>query len=144
MKKIVFVPMCADLIHHGHINIIIKARKLGKVIVGLMTDNAMASYKRVTLLRYKQRKKIVENIIGVEKIVPMKTWDYVPSLKRIKPDYIIHGDDWKKPDSSQHRTRKRVIRVIKEWGGKLIEPKYTRGISSSYLIKIFSKTATDL
>ena len=109
-----------------------------------MNDKAMASYKRESLLKYKQRKKIVENIVGIEKIVPMKTWDYIPSLRRIKPDYIIHGDDWKKRTSSQHRTRKRVIKVIKEWGGKLIEPKYTRGISSSYLIKNLSKAAGDL
>jgi len=69
-KKLVYVGMCADLIHHGHINIISAAKKLGKVVVGLLTDEAVASYKRVPLLTYEQRKKIVENISGVEKVVP--------------------------------------------------------------------------
>ena len=130
-EKIVYVGMCADLIHHGHINIISAAKKLGKVVVGLLTDEAVASYKRVPLLSYEQRKKIVENISGVEKVVPQRTLDYVANLKKIKPDFVVHGDDWK--TGVQRETRERVIKVLKTWGGKLFETKYSRGISSTQL-----------
>ena len=130
-KKIVYVAMAADIIHHGHINIINHAKKLGYVIVGLLTDKAIASYKRVPLLPYECRKKIVENIKGVDKVVPQTTWDYAPNLKKIKPDYVVHGDDWRQ--GKQKIMRERVIKVLKEWGGKLVEPPYTRDISSTRL-----------
>lgn len=131
-EKTVYVGMCADLIHHGHINIIDTAKKLGKVTVGLLTDEAIASYKRVPLLNYDQRKQIVENISGVEKVIPQRTLDYVENLKKVKPDYVVHGDDWK--TGVQRETRERVIKVLNQWGGKLIEPTYTDGISSTQLI----------
>lgn len=130
--KIVYVGMSADLIHVGHINIINKARELGGVVIGLLTDEAIASYKRVPLLTYEQRKEILRNIVGVNKIMLQTTLDYVPNLRKIKPDYVVHGDDWK--TGIQKETRKRVIKALKEWGGKLIEPKYTSGISSTQLI----------
>lgn len=131
-EKIVYVGMCADLIHHGHINIINTARKLGKVVIGLLTDEAVASYKRVPLLNYDQRKQIVESISGVAQVIPQKTLDYVENLKRVKPDFVVHGDDWK--TGIQRETRERVIRALKGWGGKLVEPGYTDGISSTQLI----------
>jgi len=124
--------MCADLIHNGHINIIKYARKYGEVVVGLLTDEAIASYKRVPLLRYKDRKEVVENIAGVKQVIPQKTLDYVKNLLLVKPDYVIHGDDWK--TGVQNHTRDRVIKTISQWGGKLIEPKYTAGISSTQMI----------
>lgn len=131
-EKIVYVGMCADLIHHGHINIISEARKLGKVVVGLLTDEAIASYKRVPLLNFEQRKQIVENIVGVYKVIPQETLDYVENLEKIRPDYVVHGDDWK--TGVQRETRERVIRTLNHWGGKLVEPKYTDGISCTQLI----------
>lgn len=131
-EKIVYVGMCADLIHHGHINIIKEARRLGQVIVGLLTDEAIATYKRMPLLNYEQRKQIAENIAGVDSVIPQKTLDYVENLVKIKPDYVVHGDDWK--TGIQRETRERVIKALKKWGGKLIEPKYTSGISSTDLI----------
>jgi len=124
--------MSADLIHHGHINIITTAKKLGKVVVGLLTDEAIASYKRVPLLTFDQRKQVIENLDGVYKVIPQKTLDYVENLRSIKPDFVVHGDDWK--TGIQKETRERVIEVLKEWGGELIEPEYTVGISSSELI----------
>lgn len=130
MKK-VYVAMSADLIHHGHLNIIKEARKLGEVIVGLLTDKAIASYKRLPYLSYEQRKIIVENIRGVKKVIPQETLDYIPNLRRVKPDYIIHGDDWR--TGIQKETRERVIEALKEWGGELVEIPYTHGISSTYL-----------
>lgn len=130
-KTIVYVAMSADLIHPGHLNIIHEATKYGKVIVGVLTDEAIASYKRLPFLDYNQRKLIVENLIGVEKVIPQHTLDYVPNLKMIKPDYVVHGDDWK--TGVQREIRQRVIDALNEWGGKLIEPSYTPGISSTKL-----------
>jgi len=130
MKK-VYVAMSADLIHPGHLNIISEAKKLGRVIVGLLTDNAIASYKRLPHLSFEQRKIIVENLVGVSEVIAQETLDYVPNLQKIKPDYVVHGDDWK--TGTQQKTREKVINVLKEWGGVLVEPKYTSGISSTIL-----------
>lgn len=130
MKK-VYVGMSADLIHPGHLNIINEARKLGEVTVGLLTDKAIASYKRLPALTFAQREIVIKNIKGVENVIPQETLDYVPNLKKLKPDFVVHGDDWK--DGVQKQTRQRVIDALKEWGGKLVEIKYTEGISSTQL-----------
>lgn len=124
--------MSADLIHQGHLNIIKKGQKLGKIIIGLLTDEAIASYKRLPLIAFDERKLIVENLKGVEKVVPQTTLDYVPNLKEIKPDYVVHGDDW--TTGVQREVRQSVIDTLAEWGGELVEPKYTEGISSTDLI----------
>jgi len=130
MKK-VYVGMSADLLHHGHLNILRRARELGEVTVGLLTDKAIASYKRLPFLSYDERKAIVENIKGVDRVVPQETLDYVPNLRAIRPDFVVHGDDWR--TGPQRETRQRVIAALREWGGKLIEPEYTKGISSTHL-----------
>jgi len=129
--------MSADLLHLGHLNIISEAKKLGNVIIGLLTDEAVASYKRLPLIPYEQRKKIIENIKGVDEVVPQGTLDYVPNLRKIKPDYVVHGDDWK--TGVQEETRQQVLDVLKEWGGKLVEPKYTEGVSSSQLVNVLKE-----
>jgi len=130
--KTVYVGMSADLIHHGHLNIINTARDLGHVIIGLLTDEAIASYKRLTAIPFEQRKLILENIRGVDEVVPQESLDYIPNLRKMKPDYVVHGDDWK--TGVQRETRQRVIDALKEWGGQLVEPEYTKGISSTQLI----------
>lgn len=139
MKK-VYVGMCADLLHHGHINVINEASKLGEVIVGLLTDKAIAGYKRIPFLSYEQRKKIVENIIGVKEVIPQETLDYAPNLRKLKPDYVVHGTDWRY--GVQKQTRERVIEALKEWGGKLVEPEYTQGISSTDMINSILEIGT--
>ena len=131
-SKIVYIGMSADLIHQGHLNIIAEGRKLGKVIIGLLTDEAIASYKRLPLIAFNERKLIVENLKGVAKVIPQNTLDYVPNLKELKPDFVIHGDDWK--TGVQKEVRQRVIDTLAEWGGELVEPNYTEGISSTDLI----------
>jgi phosphoenolpyruvate mutase len=131
MKKNVYVGMSADLIHPGHLNVIKKASKLGRVVVGLLTDEAIASYKRIPFMDYHQRKEVLESIIGVDEVVPQKTLDYVPNLLQIKPDYVVHGDDWQQ--GVQSKTREKVISTLALWGGELIEVPYTRGISSTKL-----------
>ena len=130
-KKKVYIGLSADIIHRGHLNIIKTASKYGLVTVGVLTDAAVASYKRLPFLDFNHRKIIVENIKGVHKVVAQETLDYVPNLIKIKPDYVIHGDDWKK--GIQKKTRNNVIKTLKKWGGKLIEIPYTKGISSTQL-----------
>lgn len=130
-KKIVYVGMSADIIHPGHLNIIHEASKLGKVIVGVLTDAAIASYKRLPYLNYEQRSAVVSNLKGVEEVIPQTTLDYVPNLEKVKPDFVVHGDDWK--EGVQKQTRQRVIDFISQWGGKVIDVPYTQGISSTQL-----------
>jgi len=130
MKK-VYVGMSADLVHPGHLNIIKEADKLGDVTIGLLTDEAIAGYKRLPHMEYKQRKEVIENIKGVKEVVPQATLDYRPNLKKIKPDFVVHGDDWK--EGVQSQTRQQVIDTLKEWDGELVEVPYTKGISSTKL-----------
>jgi len=131
-EKTVYVGMSADLVHPGHMNIIKVAQKYGTVIVGLLTDEAIASYKRLPYMSYEQRKVVIENIKGVSRVVPQTTLDYVENLRMLKPDYVVHGDDWTR--GVQRKVRERVIEALNEWGGTLIEPAYTEGISSSALV----------
>jgi phosphoenolpyruvate phosphomutase len=132
MKK-VYVAMSVDFIHHGHLNVISEARKLGDVIIGLLTDKAISTYKRLPFLAYEQRKLIMENIKGVEDVVPQDTVSYKENLLALKPDYVLHGDDWKMGILKD--VRQEVIDTLKEWNGKLIEVPYTRGVSSSQFNK---------
>jgi len=131
MTKRVYVAMSADLIHPGHLNIIEEARKYGDVMIGLLTDDAIASYKRLPYMTFEQRKKVIYNIKGVSEVVPQEVLDYVPNLKKYKPDFVVHGDDWK--TGVQKEVRNRVIKTLNDWGGKLIEPHYTPGVSSTEL-----------
>jgi len=140
LKKKVYVGMSADLIHPGHLNIINEAKKLGEVTVGLLTDKAIASYKRLPYLTYDQRKIIIENIKGVSEVISQDTLDYVPNLNLLKPDFVVHGDDWK--TGIQKQTREKVIETLKQWGGELIEIEYTEGISSTVLNKSLKEIGT--
>lgn len=128
-KKTVYVGMSADMIHPGHLNIIREACKLGSVTVGVLTDAAIASYKRLPYLNYEQRAEIVSSLKGVDRVVPQTTLDYVPNLRELKPDFVVHGDDWK--EGVQQKTRQRIIECMAEWGGRVIDIPYTQGISST-------------
>ena len=130
-KNLVYVALAADILHEGHINILKIASRYGKVIVGLLTDKAIASYKKFPYLSYKQRYAIVKNLKYVHKVIPQTTQDYSYNLKLIKPKFVVHGDDWKK--GVNKIIRKKVINIIKKWSGKLIEPGYTKNISSSLI-----------
>ena len=133
MKKRVYIGMAVDVLHPGHLNILKKAKKLGHVTVGLLTDEAICNYKNHPLLNYSQRKEIVLSLKDVDEVIPQKSPDYTDNLRKIKPDYVVHGDDWKKGVLKESRNQ--VIKVLKEWGGKLVEPKHTPGISSTQLIE---------
>ncbi len=139
-KKIVYVGMSADIVHPGHLNILKEAAKFGEVTVGLLTDKAIASYKRLPYMEYEQRKIVIENIKGVKEVIPQDTLDYTPNLEKIKPDYVVHGDDWK--EGVQKNTRQAVIDTLNKWGGKLIDVPYTKGISSTKLNNALKEIGT--
>jgi len=132
-KKIkkVYIGMSADIIHPGHLNIINQGAKLGKVVVGVLTDKAIASYKRLPYLNFKQRQLIIKNIKDVYKVIPQDTLDYTKNLLKEKPDFVVHGDDWK--NGVQKAVRSSVVELIKDWGGKVVDVPYTKGISSTIL-----------
>lgn len=130
-KKIVYLGMIGDIMHPGLINIINVGAKYGDVMIGLFTDKAIATHKRLPYLTYEQRKNVIENIKGVSSVVPQDEWSYVPNLLKYKPDYIIHGDDWLQgPDKY---IRDDVFKTMEKLGGKVIEIPYTKGISASSL-----------
>lgn len=131
MNKKVYVALSADMLHDGHMNILNVAREIGEVTVGVLTDKAIASYKRLPYMNFEQRKSVVENIKGVKEVIPQETLDYRPNLRLLHPDFVVHGDDWK--EGPQKETRDQVIECLSEWGGQLIEPEYTSGISSTKL-----------
>ena len=131
MEKTVYLGITGDIIHPGIINIINEGSKHGKLIIGLLTDSAIVSHKRLPYLTYEQRKQVVENIKGVAEVVPQNEWNYVPNLKKYKPDFMIHGDDWKSNYLS--KIREECFEVMKEWGGEIIEIPYTKGINSTAL-----------
>jgi len=140
MPNSVYVGMSADLIHPGHLNIIKRAAELGEVTIGLLTDEAIATYKRVPFMTFEQRKAVIESIKGVVKVVAQTTLDYVPNLEKLKPNYVVHGDDWK--TGVQQKTRQRVIDALAQWGGELVEVPYTQGISSTQLHRAMKEVGT--
>ena len=140
MSKKVYVAMSADIIHPGHLNIISEAAKLGEVTVGVLTDSAIASYKRLPYMNYEQRAAVVRALKGVADVIPQEQLDYIPNLLKLKPDYVVHGTDWR--EGVQAKTRQRVIETLATWGGELVEPEYTEGISSTQLNKAIREVGT--
>ena len=140
-KKVVYVGLSADILHEGHINILKFAGKLGKVIVGLLTDEAISTYKKIPILKYREREIVLKNIKQVYQVIPQRTHDYTENLLKIKPDFVVHGDDWR--EGVQKKIRQKVIKVIKKWPCKLIEPKYTKNISSSSIKEKIIKAGTN-
>ena len=121
--------MAVDILHSAHINILKKAKKYGKVVVGLLTDKAISEYKNLPLINYDERYKILIGIKYIDKIVAQENWDYSINIKKYKPDFFIHGDDWKV--GIQKNQRRKAIQALKVNNGKLIEVAFTRDISSS-------------
>ena len=140
MAKTVYIGIVGDIIHPGIINIINEGAKRGEVTVGLLSDKAIVNHKRLPYLSYEQRKTVVENIKGVSKVVVQEDWSYVPNLIKLKPDYIIHGDDWK--SGAMRRIREDVYAVMKSQGGEVIEIPYTKGIDSSALVENAKRIGT--
>lgn len=128
----VYVGMTADVLHHGHMRIIAEARKHGQLMIGLLTDSAVANHKRLPYLTWDQRREIMEGIAGVAQVVPQNEWDYSPNLRKYKPEFMVHGDDWSSGPES--RIRDKVINALAEYGGQLVEVPYTQGVSSSAIV----------
>jgi len=139
-QKTVYLGMRGDIIHPGIINIIRQGAILGELTVGLLTDAAIASHKRLPYLTYDQRKDVIENVKGVTQVIPQEEWSYVPNLRKLKPDYIIHGDDWK--NGPLQKERNEVFAVMKELGGEVIEIPYTSGINSSSINEAIRSVGT--
>ena len=136
-EKLVYVPMAVDILHPGHINIIKVSSQYGRVMDGLFTDEAIASYKRVPYMPYEQRKIVIENIKGVDEVVPQLTRDYEENLRKYKPDYMVHGTDWREGPLADVRAK--AIKILAEWGGEIIEPEYTQGVSSTMIQKLIKE-----
>ncbi len=132
-EKLVYVPMAADIVHPGHINILKKARELGTVMVGLFTDDAIRSYKPEPYMDYGMREKVISEIKGVAFVVPQVSKDYKPNLRKFHPDYMVHGTDWRNGPLAD--VRREAIALMAEWGGEVVEPEYTQGVSSTELKK---------
>jgi phosphoenolpyruvate mutase len=129
----IYLGMTVDLFHHGHVNIIEYAREYGDIMIGLLTDVAVADHKRLPYLNFDQRKRILENIVGVSRVVAQNEWDYAPNIREYRPDFMIHGDDWL--DGPLAPYREKAIEALSEYGGKLIEIPYTKDISSSAMVE---------
>jgi len=128
-NKVVYVPMACDVLHSAHVNILKKAKKYGKVIVGLLTDKAISEYKKLPLINYDERFKILSGIKFVDQVVEQATMDCSNNIKKIKPDFFIHGDDWRV--GIQKNQRRKAIQALKVNNGKLIEVAFNKDISSA-------------
>jgi len=131
MTGTVYVCMIGDVIHSGHINVIKRARTLGQVVVGVLGDSAVAAYKRLSSAPFEQRRQVVENIAGIANVIAQECVSYRPNLLALRPNYVVHGDDWRVGQLSI--VRQEVIETLKEWGGQLVEVPYTHGNSSTLL-----------
>ena len=127
MAKKVYVSLIADLVHAGHIAILKEAKRHGEVTVGLLTSDAITELDDVAYLKYKQRLQVVENLDMVSNVVPQDTASYQKNLLKLKPDYVVHGDDWVKGEQSEYREE--VKELLKGWGGELVEIAYSADIS---------------
>ncbi len=123
-RRTVYMCFSTDMIHSGHIAIIKKAARLGKLIVGVLSDEAVVSYKRFPLLPFTERKALFENISGVSKVVEQRTLSYRENLEHYQPDYVVHGDDW--VSGFQKPVREEVVSVLTSYGGRLVEFPYSK------------------
>lgn len=129
--KTVYLSASSDIIHDGILNVIDSAAELGELTVGLVSDEAIATYKRVPLLDYETRERVYASLRGVSRVVRQETLSYRDNLLALKPDYVVHGDDWRTGVQSQ--VRQEVIDLLAQWGGELVEVPYTKGVSATAL-----------
>ena len=122
-SKIVYMCFSADMLHSGHMAIIQKASRLGKLMIGVLSDEAVVTYKRFPLLPYDERKALFENINGVYRVVEQRTLSYKENLEKYRPAYVVHGDDWK--EGFQKPVRDEVISLLASYGGILVEYPYS-------------------
>lgn len=123
-KKSVFMCMSTDVVHGGHIEIIRQAARLGELTVGVLSDEVVAAYKRYPLLSCEERMKIIGGLKGVAHVIKQEDISYWEPLRRLRPDYVVHGDDWR--TGFQAPVREECIRILSEYGGELVEFPYSR------------------
>lgn len=123
-SRTVYMCFSTDMIHSGHIAIIRKAEKLGKLIIGVLSDEAVVSYKRFPLLPFAERKSIFENINGVSAVIEQKELSYAEVIRKLQPTYVVHGDDWR--EGFQKPIRDEVVSLLAEYGGQLVEYPYAK------------------
>ena len=121
--KTVYTCFCTDVIHDGHLNIINEAKKYGKVVVGALSDKALIRYNKFPTISLEERVRLYRSIEGVDSVVVQNDMLYEDVIPQLKPDYVVHGDNWSLgPESA---IRNRVKELLAEYGGKLIEVAYT-------------------
>ena len=122
--KTVYMLFATDVIHEGHMNVVREAKKYGKVIGGVLCDSAMVRFNRFPTVSFDDRLQMVKDILEVDEVVVQNETLYENTLRQIKPDYVIHGDNW--CDGPQKAIRDNVFMVMEELGGEVIELPYTR------------------
>lgn len=132
-NRTVYMSFSTDMVHSGHIAIIKKAAKLGRLTIGVLSDEAVASYKRFPLMPFEERKSLFESISGVEKVVKQNDLSYAKNLRELNPNFVVHGDDWR--DGFQKPIRDEVIKILAEYGGELVEYPYSKDVKYEELEK---------
>ena len=121
--KTVYTVFCTDVIHEGHKNIIKEAGKYGRVVVGALSDRAAIRFNRFPTVPLEERVRMYENLEGVDEVIVQDDIMYDRIFEKLKPDYVIHGDNWKEgPESA---IRENVLKLLRKYGGELIEVGYT-------------------
>lgn len=133
MTSLVYVGMVGDLFHCGHVALLEKASTYGRVVVGLLTDEGAAAYKRLPVCSYAERYAVIAANKHVAQIVPQDSLDYRPNLLKLQPSFVVHGDDWN--TGVQSHVKKEIQETLDEWGGIIVEVPYTQGISTTAIIR---------
>jgi phosphoenolpyruvate phosphomutase len=122
-RRTVYMCFSTDILHSGHIAIIKKAQRLGRLIIGVLSDEAVVSYKRYPMIGFEERKSLFKNILGVYKVVEQQKLSYRENLEKYQPDIVVHGDDWR--EGIQKTIRDEVVSVLASYGGRLVEFPYS-------------------
>lgn len=121
--KTVYTCFCTEVIHEGHLNILRQARRYGSVIVGALSDRALIRYNRFPSIPQEERVRLYRSLEGVGNVVIQDDMLYEDVLSLIRPDYVIHGDNWK--TGPEAAIRRQVVQKLEAMGGELIEVPYT-------------------
>tara|TARA_B100001093_G_scaffold514553_1_gene588827 strand:+ start:831 stop:2135 length:1305 start_codon:yes stop_codon:yes gene_type:complete len=139
----VYMALSLEVVHSGIIYLINEASKMGELTVGLLTDKAIGSYKKLPFMSYDDRLNVLQSIKGINKIIPQDSVSYSKNLKSLKPNFIIHGDVWK--NNFLKNVRQEIIEIAKEWNGKLVEIDYkSKSNNQFYKNNTFLGTTSDI
>lgn len=132
--KSVYACFSTDVIHEGHLHIIQEAQAYGELTIGVLTDEALIKFDRFPTITFDERFQMMQKLDGVAHVVAQSTVSYTENLQKLKPDYVIHGDNWK--TNEQKIIRDNVLKVLSTWGGQLIEVPYTRTEKVQHIDKV--------